>query len=33
MSSENLSLEDMEINLIKDAVEYSEKLKTMVMNQ
>ena len=33
MSSENISLEDMEINLIKDAVEYSEKLKTMVMNQ
>jgi len=33
MSSENLSLEDMEINLIKDAVEYSEKLKIMVMNQ
>lgn len=33
MSSENLSLEDMEINLIKDAVEYSEKIKSMVMNQ
>jgi len=33
MSSENLSLDDMEINLIKDAVEYSEKLKIMVMNQ
>jgi hypothetical protein len=33
MSNENLSLEDMEINLIKDAVEYSDKLKIMVMNQ
>ena len=33
MSSENLSLEEMEINLIKDAVEYSDKLKSMVMNQ
>lgn len=33
MTSEKQTIEEMEINLIKDAVEYSDKLKSMVMNQ
>lgn len=33
MTDDNKSIEEMEINILKDAVEYSEKLKSMVMNQ
>lgn len=33
MTDGNPSIEDMEINLLKDAIEYSDKLKSMVMNQ
>jgi hypothetical protein len=33
MTDDNKSIEDMEINILKDAVEHSEKLKSMVMNQ
>lgn len=32
-SDDNLTIEEMEINMIKDAVEYSDKLKSMIMNQ